>query len=123
MTKPPLIVGLLAAAAVASCATSADMATREPSGAEATILFASRNGIRDFEAVTDQTVYLRASDNKWYRATLFSPCIGLDHKATVAYDTNPDGSFDRMSALRVNGHRCQVQSLVESGPPPSRKSG
>lgn len=109
---------LLIAAALASTAPALAAEPRQP---EATIVFAGHNGIQDFEPITDQLVYLRAGHNKWYRATLFVPCIGLNHKVGISYETNPDGSFDRMSALRVDGQRCRLESLVESGPPPSRE--
>ena len=109
---------LSAALAATAPALAADAAPRAP---EATIVFADRNGIDDFRAYDELSIYLRARNGQWYHATMVGFCPGLDKKPSLAYITNPDGTFDRWSTLRVNGRPCAIDSLVESDAPPKDK--
>jgi hypothetical protein len=51
-----------------------------------------------------------------------SSCIGLNFAQHIGFVTEPDGSFDKFSAVLVEGRPCQITSLVKSAEPPSRKA-
>ncbi|MEO7207798.1 MAG: DUF6491 family protein [Steroidobacteraceae bacterium] len=120
-----LATTLLAAAAVA---TAADDPTPPPAGssaaapapaAEAQIPFAKRN-IWNWQVVDDQTVLIQDQGRRWYKASLFSHCIGLPFANTIAFDSNPGGTFDKFSAILARGQRCPLRSLVETTAPPKK---
>jgi hypothetical protein len=113
---------LLLAAAVPAMASPA----RAPAGEEARIPFVNFGGIRNFEANEDDVVYLEDRRRNWYRAEVIGPCLGLRWAHRIGVDTHGSSSFDRFSALIVDGDRCQLTSLVRSEKPPKRgkkKSG
>jgi hypothetical protein len=108
----PLLV-LLAAAA-----PPADPAGRE----EASIPFVSQpRAIRSFNAPTDDVVYLRDRRDRWHRAELGGPCIGLRWANVIGYDTRGGLSLARGDAILVEGQRCLIVSLTRSGPPPRKR--
>lgn len=120
----------LATASVATAAgtTAADSTTPPAAGSpvsapapapEAQIAFAKRN-IWNWQVVDDQTVLIQDQGRRWYKATLFSHCIGLPFADRIAFDSNPSGSFDKFSAILVRGQRCPLRSLVESSAPPKK---
>ncbi|HVY82401.1 MAG TPA: DUF6491 family protein [Steroidobacteraceae bacterium] len=114
------IAGLALAplAAVAAADTAADSsATPEPS-----IAFANHGGIRDWRADKDRGLWVQDVHGNWYYATLMGPCTGLDFAERIAFDTRPNGSFDRWSAIIVPHYgRCTVQSFRQSGAPSGRQ--
>jgi hypothetical protein len=89
---------------------------------EASIPFANRGGIKDWQADRDRGLWIQDIHGKWYYASLMSPCTGLNFANTIAFDTRPMGTFDRWSAILVpRGGRCVVQTLTPSGAPPSKQ--
>lgn len=84
---------------------------------EAAIPFADQ-GIRDWKVGDATTLYLQGRDRKWYRATVFSNCRNLGFATRIGFDVGPSGVFDRSSYILVEGQRCPLRSVVESGPPP-----
>jgi hypothetical protein len=109
---------LLAAAALGAPALAGPP---EPAKApEASIPFPHHRGIRSFEAEDDETVYLQASNRRWYRAELTSHCWGLRMANAIGFHTRGSSSFDRFSSIIVEGQRCQLASLVAVDEPPSR---
>lgn len=75
---------------------------------------------RSFRAVDQETVYLRAGRNEWYRLTTFARCINLPWALNIGVDTR-GGALDRTSVLLVDGERCALRSVVRSGEPPKRQ--
>jgi Family of unknown function (DUF6491) len=60
------------------CAAAADSPTATQAGApEAQIRFANHGGIYNWQVVDDRTVLIQGQNRKWYKATLFSACIGI----------------------------------------------
>jgi hypothetical protein len=49
-----------------------------------------------------------------------TPCFDLPFANTVGFATNPDGSFDKFSAIKLRRQNCQLISLVKSDPPPKK---
>jgi len=115
-------------AAAASVAPAADnptppaasSAAAAPAPApEAQIPFAKRN-LWNWQVVDDQTVLIQDQGRRWYKATLFGHCINLPFAERIAFDSNPDGTFDKFSAILVRGHRCPLMSLVATSAPPKK---
>jgi hypothetical protein len=88
-----------------------------PADQEARIPFANHGGIYDWRVVDNRTVLIQSSSRQWYKATLMGSCINLQFAQRVGFETNPDGSFDKFSTIRLRGQRCPVISLVKTDPP------
>jgi Family of unknown function (DUF6491) len=85
--------------------------------AQASIPFANHGGIWDWRVINDRTVLIQSANRQWYKATLFSPCINLPFAQRVGFESNPDGSFDKFSAIKLRHQTCPLISLVKSDPP------
>jgi hypothetical protein len=85
--------------------------------AEANIPFANHHGIYSWRVVNDQVVLIQAENRKWYKATLLTHCIDLPFAEHVGFETNPDGSFDKFSSIRLRHQNCPLVSLVETAAP------
>jgi len=81
------------------------------------IPFANLGAIQDFRAVGDDVLLIEGTGHRWYRATLFGPCLGLRHAQKLAFVTEPGGSLDRFSAIYVEGQRCAFRSFERMAPP------
>lgn len=88
---------------------------------QASIPFAANGGIRDFDAIDRNTVYLEARGGQWYRATTAGPCPDLPYAIGIGVDTGPGQTLSRGEALIVEGRRCPIASLVKSGAPPKKQ--
>jgi hypothetical protein len=112
--KTPLLL-LLAAAAAPALASS-------PAGrGEASIPFANhRDAIRNFEAPSDEIVYLQDRQRRWYRADL-GYCLGLKWANAIGYDTRGGLALDSFGAILVEGRRCPIVSLTPSDGPPRKQ--
>jgi hypothetical protein len=85
--------------------------------AEARIPFANHGGIWDWRVVDDRTVLIQSNGRQWYKATLMSACFNLPFAQRVGFQSNPDGSFDKFSAIKLRGQTCPLISLVKTDPP------
>ena len=92
-----------------------------PMGDEAKIVFANNGGIQDWEADSDKGIYLQDRHRQWYYARLMSPCFDLPFAQTIGFNTEPNGTFDKFSSIKVSRHTCNVTSLVRSDPPQGKK--
>jgi hypothetical protein len=115
----PLLIGLLGALSLAGVAQTALASPKSPLPPQASIPFVNHNGIRDWRAADDRTLYVQDSHRQWYRATLFAPCIDLVFAQSVGFETRGGDTFDRFSTIRVRGERCSVTSLERSDAPPA----
>ena len=126
MTRASSVVlaGLLLAAA-APLTTAADDPVPPPAPAaappavaatEVQIPFAKTN-IWNWQVVDDKTVLIQDQSRCWYKATLFGACINLGFANRIGFDSSPGGTFDKFSAILVEGRRCPLSSLVKSDPP------
>jgi hypothetical protein len=105
---------LLATAASLSCA--ADEPVPPPPAAEVRIPFAKTN-IWNWQVVDDKTVLIQDQSRRWYKATLFGTCFNLPFANKIGFDSSPGGTFDKFSAILVQGRRCQLSSLVKTDAP------
>ena len=122
MEQPMKILFLLAAAALAAPALAGPSV---PAREEASIPFVSQpRSIRSFNAPSDDLLYLRDRQGRWYRAEIGGPCVGLSWANVIGYDTRGSLSLSRGDSILVEGHRCMIVSLTRSDPPPrKRKKG
>ena len=113
----------MAAAAIAAALSLTPVMADEPAdtSSEVSIPFANHGGIRDWQADRDRGLWIQDIHNKWYYATVMSPCIGLNFANSIGFDTRPQGNFDRFSAIVVPREgRCTIQTLRPSGAPPTK---
>lgn len=87
-----------------------------PAG-EARIPFADHGGIYNWQVLNNRTILIQGQDRSWYKATLFSPCVDLPFAERVGFQSNPDGTFDKFSSIRVGRQNCRLTSLVPTTPP------
>lgn len=85
---------------------------------QAQIHFASLGGIRSWHAAGNDALYIEGRNRQWYFARLLGPCPGLDFTTVVGFVVEPDGDFDRFSAIVVDHKECRVMSLVKAVAPP-----
>jgi hypothetical protein len=112
-------------------AVAAVPATAQPSGpafdpnAQVSIPFATqRHAIRDFEAPSDDLLYLEDRQHRWYRAELAGACLDLRWAHSIGYDTRGGLGLDQGSHILVGRERCTITSLTRSdGPPRKAKKG
>ena len=98
-------------------APPADRPPRE----EVSIPFVSHpRAIRSFKAPSDDLLYLKDRQGRWYRAEMGGPCIGLSWANAIGYDTRGSLSLGRGGSILVEGQRCMIVSLTRSEAPPRR---
>jgi Family of unknown function (DUF6491) len=107
-------------AAAAAIAAPALAAPPPPEPEQVSIPFASHpRAIRNFEAPSDDVVYLEDRQRRWYRAEV-GYCFGLRWATAIGYDTRGGLSLDSFGAILVDGERCPILSLTRSEGPPRR---
>lgn len=116
----PLPAALFATFVISFAAQGAQAAPKAPLPPQASIPFVNHDGIRDWRAVDNRTLYIQDQRRQWYRATLFGPCLDLAFAQTIGFETRGADTFDRFSTIRVRGERCAVSSLEVSDPPPAK---
>ena len=114
MTRTMLIVG--ASALLAACATT-DQAEVVPEG-ETSIPYINTANSVDWKVASDDTLYIQGPDNDWYFVRVQGPCPRLRTALSLGFETSAGGQLDRFGAIRAEGTRCAIQSIVRSGPPP-----
>jgi hypothetical protein len=111
---------LLAALIIASPAT----ARGSNNSGDAQIPFVNEDGVFDWSAPNDNTLFVEGQDGEWYQATMMGACQGMSFANRIGFDTGGLDSFDRFSNVLVNGQRCPVQALTRlPGSPLSNKAG
>lgn len=107
---------ILLAAAVSAPASAEPIDERS----QASIPFATnRHSIRNFEAPSDEFVYLQDRQRRWYRADV-GYCRGLKWANAIGYDTRGGLSLDSFGSILVDGERCPIVSLTRSEGPPRK---
>ncbi len=115
LLAPLLALGLAASPALAGAGQPKTQASEE-----ARIPFVNNGGIRDWRAEGSDAVYVQDNARRWYKATLMHRAIGLPFAQAIGFETRGVDSFDRFSAIVVDGQRIPVQSLVRVEDPPSK---
>jgi|SaaInl5LU_22_DNA_1037371.scaffolds.fasta_scaffold07980_4 hypothetical protein len=89
-----------------------DSALSELQPERAVIHFADLGGIKNWRAVDDRTLEIEGRNGDWYRAELWSHCIGLRSANEIAFISEPNGDLDRFSSIYVGrGERCQFRTF------------
>ena len=108
---------LILAAVLAAAAAPAP----QPAPRETQIPFVNHRGIRNFEAVGDEVVYLQDARRDWYRAELAGPCLGIRSALAIGVDTRGSGVLDKFGAILADGERCPIVSLTRSARPEKKR--
>ena len=109
---------LIALAAIAAPA----VAQHHRIGQETVIPFAAGGNLREWQrgGAQSDTLFVRDRTEQWYRVTLTGPCRFDRPLDTLSYTTDPTGTFDRFSRIRVARYPeqlCGVKSIQFSLPP------
>ena len=96
--------------------------TEAPKAKEVSIPFVRHGGIRDWEVVDRETVYIQDRGRRWYVAKLMGPCQNLNFATRIGFVSDSSDSFDRFSSILAEGRKCQVDSLTAASGPPPRKA-
>ncbi|HEY1607429.1 MAG TPA: DUF6491 family protein [Allosphingosinicella sp.] len=125
MKKMLALLAILSAPAFAAAPSRAPAVATAPPAAdeEVSIPFAHFGGIYNFDAPSDDLVYLQDRGRNWYRAQLYGQCWGLQDAIGIGIDTRGSANFDRTSLLIVDHRSCPIESLTRSGPPPGKHHG
>ena len=116
--RTPIALTLLSLAAVPAAAAPANEA------AETRIPFINSMTNVEWEAASDDSLYLRGPKGDWYFVRTANRCSRLRVARGIGFATYA-GQLDRHGAIMVQGVRCPVASIVRSGGPPAkaRKAG
>ena len=87
---------------------------------QARVPFANDGGIYDWRVLDDRTVLIQDINGQWYKASLMTPCIGLPFVQRIGIESNPDGSFNELGAIKLRHQTCPLASLVKTDAPPKR---
>lgn len=110
-----MIISSLAAAAAAPAFAG------ERNG-ETVIPFMSSLNAVEWEAASDDSLYLRGPRGDWYFIRTSNRCSRLRSSLGIGFQTSALDQLDRHGAILVQGVRCPVESIVRSdGPPEKRK--
>ncbi|MBM3515281.1 MAG: hypothetical protein FJX59_16435 [Alphaproteobacteria bacterium] len=109
----------IAATLLAATMAFAEEPPAKPDQAE--IPFAGMDGIRDWREDGNRALYVEGRNRQWYRAELFAPCHGLNFAHSIGFVVEPSDTFDRFSAVVVDGQICRLKSLVKSEKPAGKK--
>lgn len=114
MIKQTIIAALLLGSAPALAAGGPETSARETR--------VPRIGrFLEHRADGNRGVYIRADTGRWYYARMQGQCPRLRPNVAISFLGARGGNFDRHGMIRVEGWRCMVDSVVESGPPPGRR--
>lgn len=103
----------LAVAATAYAADPPKTTEAKPPPDRAQINFVNYGGIRDWRADRDDALLVRAQNGKYYRATFFGPCFGLNFAQRVGFVSDTLGSLDKFGSIYVDGHECFFRTFTE----------
>lgn len=111
--KSVFVTAALAAATVASAGEPPKTTTARPPAERAEINFVNYGGIRDWRAERNDALLIRSLDNRYYRATFFGPCIGLDFATRIGFVSDVMGSLDKFGSILVDGHECYFRTFTQ----------
>jgi hypothetical protein len=110
-----MIPSLIAAALLGAAPAPAGETPAAPTGPETAI--PRMSAYLDWIPDGERGLYIQADTGRWYYARLESACPRLDNHPQMRFDASPSNQFDRFSAIRTDGWRCQVASVVETQRP------
>jgi hypothetical protein len=90
---------------------------------ETAIPFMSSLGEVEWQAASDDSLYLRGGNGDWYFVTTTNRCTRLKTSLALGFDVSAANQLDRHGALLVQGQRCPVASITRSDAPPKKRRG
>jgi hypothetical protein len=119
MFAKPALLSLLLLGACATGSTAPSSGEAGAASAETAIPFVSSDGILDWKAVGQDTLYIQGSDGRWFLVRTTGPCTRLGQAMTLGFVTSGVDQLDRFGAILAQGQRCQITSVTRAaGPPP-----
>lgn len=113
-----LIALVMAIPTLLPAAADAPISGAPPTPArEAQIHFANQGGIWDWDVLDTTTLLIEDRSHRWYKAKLMVVCIDLPFEQKIGFESNPDGSFDKFSAIQTRQQRCPLISLTRTDAP------
>jgi uncharacterized protein YceK len=101
---------------LAGCGTA--MAQQAP--AETSIPFVSSIGSVEWERASDNALYVRGGNGRWYFVRTMNICTRLRTSLALGFETSALDQLDRHGAILVQGQRCPVESVTRSDGPPRK---
>jgi ABC-type nitrate/sulfonate/bicarbonate transport system substrate-binding protein len=102
----------LAASGAAAAPVDESLETRIP--------FVTSMSHIEWEAASDDSLYLRGGRGEWYFVRTANRCTRLLVARGIGLHASAGGQLDRHSAIMVQGVRCPVASIVRSEGPPKK---
>jgi hypothetical protein len=101
-------------------ALAASAAAAKDSPGEASIPFVNSISNLEWEAASDDSLYVRGGKGEWYFVRTSNRCTRLQVARAIGFHTSALGQLDRHGAIMVQGVRCPVASIVRSDGPPAK---
>jgi hypothetical protein len=89
-------------------------------GAETVIPFVSSIGSVEWKRASDDSLYVRGGNGRWYFVRTSNRCTRLRTSLGIGFETSALDQLDRYGAIRVDGQRCPVASITASDGPPRK---
>jgi hypothetical protein len=105
---------------LATLALAASGAAANDMPGETAIPFINSISNVEWEAASNDSLYLRGGKGEWYFVRTANRCNRLLAARAIGFDTSALGQLDRNSAIMVQGVRCPVASIVRSDGPPEK---
>ena len=110
-------LALLLLALGAGCATA-----EAPRPANETVIpFMSSLSEIEWQAASDDSLYVRGGNGDWYFVRTTNRCTRLKTSLALGFDVSAADQLDRHGAVLVQGQRCPVASITRSEEPPKRR--
>ena len=87
---------------------------------ETAIPFVNSISNLEWEAASDDSLYVRGGKGEWYFVRTSNRCTRLQAARAIGFHTSALGQLDRHGAILVQGVRCPVASIVRSDGPPRK---
>lgn len=98
-------------------------AQAEKPGNETVIPFMSSLSEVDWQAASEDSLYLRGPRGDWYFIRTANRCTRLKQSYGVGFQVSAGDQLDRHGAVLVQGQRCPIASIERSGEPPKKRRG
>jgi hypothetical protein len=103
-------------------ATAASGAARPSPDGETVIPFMSSLNAVEWQAASNDSLYLRGPKGDWYFVRTMNRCDRLRSSPGIGFQTSALDQLDRHGAIVVQGVRCPIESITPSDGPPPRKA-
>ncbi len=110
MKLTQIISAMIILIALHACTTTKPLTPQEE---RVSIPLVDRGGIKDWRAVGEKAILIKARNNQWYRATFKRRCFNLDDSITrtVSFVSSVTGSFGEHSEVLVDDQTCRVKTM------------